>query len=345
MGRPAASWARYPASTSRRIALRSTFRSKAPDGGPSRPSQLRPSPSHPTGRSPPTWSPADWTPTPRSTVPRSSPTVTRLPPRRDRPESPRTWRRRQSSSAIAIRPALRFSLPGYTWAVKDAPYPVGPGSNVFSTRPDDIWADAQGLHLSIHQHDDSWWSTEAILTESLGYGTYVFQTTQPGSTPLDANATFGSFTWDPYGDGTSPGGGPNREFNVETSRWGDPLDPLDAQFVVQPWDTAGHRQRFTLPDLSGDSAVTWFVRWAPESIEYAAVRGSYTSGRLSGRRRDPAVGVPGRCPASGARDVPFQSLAELARTGRRPALGRARQRLPLPRPCNRRRPRPRPFSG
>jgi hypothetical protein len=185
------------------------------------------------------------------------------------------------SEAIVFRdryttgPTVQFA--GLTWAEKDAPLPVGPGSNPFSTQPNDIWADAQGLHLSVHQHDGSWWSTEAILTQSLGYGTYVFQTASRLDA-LDANATFGAFTWDPYGDSPSPGGGPNREIDVEASRWGNPLDPLNAQYVVQPYNAAGHLHRFTTPDLSADPAVTWFVRWAPENVEYTAVRGSYPTG-------------------------------------------------------------------
>ena len=75
------------------------------------------------------------------------------------------------------------------------------GQNVFSHDPDDVWVDEKGrLHLTIQHHDDRWWSTEVILLESLGHGTYWF-VTESEVEDLDANATLGAFTWDTYGGG------------------------------------------------------------------------------------------------------------------------------------------------
>jgi hypothetical protein len=132
--------------------------------------------------------------------------------------------------------------------------------------------------LNAAQRDGSWWSTEVILTERLGYGTYAFQTNSRLDI-LDANATFGAFTWDPYGDNSVAPGGANREIDIEASRWGNPEDPQNAQFVVQPGDVpGGNLERMTIPDLSADAALTWFIQWASDKITYTVVRGSYTSG-------------------------------------------------------------------
>jgi len=172
-------------------------------------------------------------------------------------------------------PTLQFA--GRTWAIKDAPLPAGPGSNRFSTT--DASVDQQGrLHLGAAQHNGSWWSSEVILTERLGYGTCAFQTDSRLDI-LDANATFGAFTWDPYGDNSVAAGGPNREIDIEASRWGNPQDPQNAQFVVQPADVPGQNlKRLTIPDLSADTALTWFIRWASDQITYTVVRGSYVAG-------------------------------------------------------------------
>ncbi len=149
---------------------------------------------------------------------------------------------------------------GHTWAVKEAPRPVGPGpveagGNHFSYSPSDVWTDGEGLHLTINQHDGYWWATEVILLERLGYGTYTFQT-QSRTDTLDVNATFGAFTWDSYGDDEASGRSTHREIDFEDSRWGNATDPTNAQMVVQPWDEPGNLRRYTIPDLSGDMALT-----------------------------------------------------------------------------------------
>ena len=42
-----------------------------------------------------------------------------------------------------------FSFAGFTWAVKEAPSPVGPGGNRFSDRLVDVFVDGDGLHLRV----------------------------------------------------------------------------------------------------------------------------------------------------------------------------------------------------
>jgi hypothetical protein len=141
----------------------------------------------------------------------------------------------------------------------------------------DVWVDSQGLHLSINEHNGQWWSSEVILPKALGYGTYAFVTDSRLDT-LDPNAVFGGFTWDPFGGDTTFPGTPNRESDIEVSRFGNASDTQDAQFTLQPYGLAGHLDRFTLPDLSADANLTWFMQWAPSGIQYTAVQGDYPSG-------------------------------------------------------------------
>jgi hypothetical protein len=163
-----------------------------------------------------------------------------------------------------------ITFAGRTWAVKEAPLPVGPGNNRFSDRTDDVWVDSEGLHLTIRERNGQWWSSEVILLDRLGYGTYVFKT-RSRTDILDVNATFGLFTWDPYGDNESPGS-PHREIDYEDSRWGVAGDP-NTQAVVQPWNVAGNRHRFNLPDLSADARLTRIFKWEPGKINFLTLAG------------------------------------------------------------------------
>ena len=164
-----------------------------------------------------------------------------------------------------------ITFAGRTWAREGGAAPVGPGSNRFSDRTDDVWVDSDGLHLTIRQRDGQWWSTEVILLDWLGYGTYVFKT-RSRTDILDVNATFGLFTWDPYGDNESPGS-PHREIDYEDSRWGVAGDPNNTQAVVQPWDVAGNQHPFRLPDLSADARLTRIFEWEPGGINFLTLAG------------------------------------------------------------------------
>ena len=128
---------------------------------------------------------------------------------------------------------------GHTWDIKSSNGGVvGPGPNVFSDDPADVWVDGNGaLHLTISNRDGTWRSTEIVSQESLGYGTYTF-VVESRVDLLDSNVVLGMFTWD-----TDAPEFNYREIDVEIARWGDPLAD-NTQFVVQPWDTPGNRYRF-----------------------------------------------------------------------------------------------------
>ena len=137
-----------------------------------------------------------------------------------------------------MRFARTLEFAGRTWGVKDANVEVGPGGNRFSSDPSDVFVDAEGkLHLTIKKLGAHWWSTEVVLLDPLGYGTYAFQT-ESSQHDLDPNVTFGAFTWDSFGDDET-GADAHREIDFEDGRWGNPNDPMNAQMVIQPGTSQG----------------------------------------------------------------------------------------------------------
>ena len=134
---------------------------------------------------------------------------------------------------VLVNRARTIQFSGSTWEVKASTIGVtGPGPNYFSYDESDVFVDAQGrLHLRISYHDGRWWSTEVINADPLAYGTYTF-TLASRVDQLDPWPVVGLFTWDT--------GAPQvayREIDIEHSRWGQPAND-NAQFVIQPWDTA-----------------------------------------------------------------------------------------------------------
>lgn len=188
-------------------------------------------------------------------------------------------------------PGLLFA--GRRWLVKQSATPVGPGPNRFSDRPEDVWIDADGLHLTVSLRNDVWWSTEVILDENLGYGTYVFHTDSRVD-QLDANIVLGLFTWD---DVAPPH---YREIDFEFARWGNPDDPTNAQFVVQPWDGPGNLVRFRVDLTERDRALTSVLVWSPGQVKMSAYRGHLLPADLASHapifswtNAGPNVPVPG----------------------------------------------------
>jgi hypothetical protein len=178
------------------------------------------------------------------------------------------------TSTYQQRYGTNLTFAGRNWGVKEATAPVGPGDNRFSPDSNNVWVDQDGLHLTIQNHGGQWYSTEIILTENLGYGTYAFQTSSRQDL-LDANATFGAFTWDPFGDDERIPVWPNREIDFEDTRWGDPQSSTNAQTVVQPWWVPGALNEFTLPDLSDDASLTRFFTWSPGRVEFYTLLGHH----------------------------------------------------------------------
>ena len=86
---------------------------------------------------------------------------------------------------------------GYTWRVKGPGY-YGPGGNLFCHTEDCVWVDSSDqLHLTLSNRSGSWYSTEVVTEEALGYGDYIL-TTVGRLDLLDPQAVLGIFLWE-YG--------------------------------------------------------------------------------------------------------------------------------------------------
>ena len=180
--------------------------------------------------------------------------------------------------AGAAVPPGTLSFAGYPWTVKSSTSPVGPGPNVFAAAGTDEtggpFVDSSGLHLQVVHTNTGWESSEVILNPTLGYGTYRWTVSGPLSS-LDPNVVFSLFTYDDSEAAPSN----NREMDFEASRFGAAGDPTNAQYVVQPYDTAGNLQRISLP-AADPTTIT--MTWLPGTVTFSSGSlGSWTNSSTS----------------------------------------------------------------
>lgn len=150
---------------------------------------------------------------------------------------------------------------GHLWAVKASSEPVGPGPNLFSDSPLNVWVDAEGqLHLRITCRQGRWQCAEVILSRSLRYGKYSFAVASPVG-DLDPNVVLGLFTWSDDPAAHHP------EIDVEFARWGNDSDPTNAQYVVQRDDRDVNVERFVQP-LRAPTFHSF--TWAPKTVDFAS---------------------------------------------------------------------------
>lgn len=188
--------------------------------------------------------------------------------------------------AAAARPGpsgpstVQFS--GLTWTVKSYNRKIGPGPNLFSA--DNVSVDSAGrLHLEIEPSGKRWTTAEVIANASLGYGTYTWTVATPAA--LDPNVVLGMFTWndDPaYA---------HREIDIEWARWGNASDPTNAQYVVQPYDAAGHELRFAQPASVARSIHSF--TWSPDAVTFSSRDAAGTWSNAWSFNDAAAVPVPG----------------------------------------------------
>ncbi len=162
------------------------------------------------------------------------------------------------------RKTIEFS--GHVWNVKQTcGGTANPGPCHYVDGEDDIWVDDDGyLHLRAYgsSSGSTWYCTEIYLDEPLGYGEYRWVLGSDVSS-MDPNAVLGLCTFDTMG--TYPYG----EIDLEFSRWGDPDDPTNAQYVVQPYTSAFY-YRFT---VDGSYPVTHKFRWEDDDVLFRSFAG------------------------------------------------------------------------
>jgi hypothetical protein len=168
-----------------------------------------------------------------------------------------------SASACGGSKAPRtVEFSGYTWEVKSSEEGVGPGPNLFSDSPDNVWVDSRGwLHLKLTYSEGRWYCAEVINTQSLGLGRYSFQLGSPVS-DFDPNVVLGLLTWsdDPAYS--------HREIEFEFSRWANPRNPTNAQYVVHPFRS--NRQKFSQPPIASS---TQSFDWGQNAVTFTSSSG------------------------------------------------------------------------
>ncbi len=158
---------------------------------------------------------------------------------------------------------LRFS--GYRWKIKESEEPVGPGANRFSADPKAVRVEEHGsLHMRIIPRQETWYCSEVVLTEALGYGTYIFHVLGRVDR-IPPEAVLGLFLWD---DEPSFH---HREIDIEFSRWGKPEKSWNLQYVVQPFKHPGNREILSMR-LEGD-ATTHMIRLTPKEAVFSSYHG------------------------------------------------------------------------
>jgi hypothetical protein len=150
---------------------------------------------------------------------------------------------------------LHFS--GYEWEVRSTAGNPGGSRNLYD--PANAWVDTHGLlHLRIAKNGAGWTSAEVNLPRSLGYGSYRFVVSNIAH--FEPAVALVISAWD--------ASGPNRELDIEISRWGEPTSK-NAQYVVQPYYIPANVVRFLAP---AGSLASFF--WEPGRVSFMTVRGS-----------------------------------------------------------------------
>jgi hypothetical protein len=145
---------------------------------------------------------------------------------------------------------------------------VGPGPNYFSDSTNNVWVDSEGqLHLRITNRSNEWQCAEVVTARTFGYGHYRFELNSRVDN-LDPNVVLGLFTW------SDDSAYSHREMDIECSRWSNAADANNAQFVVQPFDLAGHLIRYAVPTALADT--THVFRWITNEVDFQSQRGSYS---------------------------------------------------------------------
>jgi hypothetical protein len=150
---------------------------------------------------------------------------------------------------------------GRQWAVKSG-CELGPGPNCWSDDPQSVWVDGGQLHLKIRQIDGTWHAAEVTTTECTRYGMHRFFTVGRLDT-LDRNVVAALFL---YKDDQT-------EVDIEFSTWGEMNPTYNAQYVVQPWNLPGHRERFWM-SLAGTYS-THIIDWNASAIQFRSIHGHY----------------------------------------------------------------------
>jgi hypothetical protein len=161
-----------------------------------------------------------------------------------------------------------LSFSNYTWLVKKSIGKAGPGPNYFYFDNNSSYVDPEDrLHLNLLKRDGEWYSSEVILSKSLGYGEYSFFVDSDVSR-LDKNVVLGLFIYD-----LSLLNQPNyyhREIDIEMAKWGFESEK-NTQLTVQ-----GPSPQTAMRTLSLNSTkpAIFIFDWQPGRVDYKIIESS-----------------------------------------------------------------------
>lgn len=169
----------------------------------------------------------------------------------------------------------------YHWTEANGTYVWEPFKSIFD--PKIIEHGPDGIRLQILPNEkpgDAWRTSEVVLMDKLGYGTYLVTARADGGSfsDLDPNAIFGAFLYQ-YSE-APPSNGPNkhREIDfIEVLRSGGG----NSQFTLQPYDYVRPHpvQFFTIPP--GTQTITTVTKWYVDQLgrriaKYACYAGDWS---------------------------------------------------------------------
>ncbi|NNK80197.1 MAG: hypothetical protein HKO93_01765 [Flavobacteriales bacterium] len=162
---------------------------------------------------------------------------------------------------------------GRIWDVKSGFN--GPGPNFFSDHVDDIYVDDEGLlHMHITERDGTWYSTEVVSRDTMGYGTYTF-TVEGDFVGMPENTVVGLFTW----DNNTFFEQANSEVDIEFSKWGDDKENT-LQYGVQPIAFGDYNEErvFNPPNVAElEGITTHMFNWTDTLITWKSFTGETTN--------------------------------------------------------------------
>ncbi|MFH1981494.1 MAG: hypothetical protein ABIL58_06605 [Pseudomonadota bacterium] len=167
----------------------------------------------------------------------------------------------------------------YHWSLNQGTYAWEPFRSNFD--PHVIKRTPDGVQLNIipgdKSQDDSR-TSEIVLSEVLGYGTYLVTARADGDSfqKLDPNAVFGIFTYQ-YSEGP-PADGINRHRELDALEVIYRGKPGDAQFTLQPWTYDLNIKPGYFFDIPPDAKyLTSTMNWQGDgSLAYSLYNGDYS---------------------------------------------------------------------
>lgn len=166
--------------------------------------------------------------------------------------------------AVNTDPSGTIEWAGYTWEVKNARSPVGPGPNCFSE--ENVKVDGTKLNMWIRNVDGVMCSSEVINVDPRvrGRGEYRIKVDPRTIRSMDPTSVFALFTWD-----NAAVNHHHREVDIEFTHWSSPKakGKPDGQFAIAP-HTPKLVKPFFLPRTNGRLLVA-SIKWERLRITFS----------------------------------------------------------------------------